>query len=281
MTERISLDLLNAAPAETFAGKLDGVFEHAPWVAAGAAAHRPFSTVAQLHGTLMQQVRTAPLQQQISFLNGHPELQSGSLPAGLTRESREEQAALGLASVDTLPALNEAYRARFGYPFIVCVRRHTAANVLRTLHVRLDSAPDAELGTALAEIGHITRLRLVQRVEGPGAPATDGTLSTHVLDTATGQPAAGLRLTLRQEDNEAVAWLTNDDGRTGQPLLSGGPLRQGQYELGFDAGAYFAARGVACFHTVVPVRFVVADAEAHYHVPLLLAPFGYSTYRGS
>lgn len=281
MTGRTTLDTLNAAPPGAFADALDGVFEHAPWVAAAAAAHRPFATLARLHEALMQAVRDAGPSEQLAFLNGHPELRPGALAADLTPESRAEQGSVGLAEAAGLTALNDAYRARFGFPFIVCVRRQTAANVLRVLRSRLEGARDAELDAALTEVVHITRLRLVQRVDGPGAPATDGRLSTHVLDVAAGRPGAGMGVTLLQEEREVGAWVTGSDGRTEAPLLSGGPLRQGHYELRFDAGAYFAGRDVACFYTVIPVRFVVAEAEGHYHVPLLVAPFGYSTYRGS
>ena len=276
-----SLDALNALPPKAFAERLDGVFEHAPWVAAAAAAHRPFATLAHLHGTLMQAVRDAGPARQTAFLNGHPELQAGALPDGLTAESRAEQAGAGLAGAAGLAASNQAYRARFGFPFIVCVRRHTAANVLRVLEARLAGSLEAEMQAALAEVSHITRLRLSQRVDGPGAAPAEGRLSTHVLDTAAGRPGAGMHVALLQEGTAIGAWVTDGDGRVAGPLLPSGPLRQGHYELRFDAGAYFAGRGVACFHAVIPVAFVVAEAEAHYHVPLLLAPFGYSTYRGS
>lgn len=281
MDERTNLDTLNTLPPDDFAEALDGVFEHALWVAKEVAARRPFTTVSALHDALMQQVRDASPAQRLQFLNGHPELQPGALPDGLTAESRSEQAGVGLAGAMDLPALNQAYRQRFGFPFIVCVRRQTAANVLRLLQVRLAGPVAQEEGTALAEVGHITRLRLVQRVSGPGQPGTEGRLSTHVLDTARGQPGAGIVVTLLQEDAAVGTWVMNADGRTDAPLLSGGPLREGQYELRFGAGDYFAAQGMACLHTDIPVRFVVAEAEGHYHVPLLLAPFGYSTYRGS
>lgn len=116
-----------------------------------------------------------------------------------------------------------------------------------------------------------------------------GRLTTHVLDTARGRPAAGLRIQLwrlqgaaRQPLAEAV---TNADGRTDAPLLAGAAFAPGVYELEFHAGAYLRATGQASeappFLDIVPVRFGVAEAGAHLHVPLLLAAHGYSTYRGS
>lgn len=114
-----------------------------------------------------------------------------------------------------------------------------------------------------------------------------GRLTTHVLDTATGRPAAGLEIELLRVENGAArplgATRTNADGRCDAPLLDGGDFAAGAYELRFHAGAYFRsmAPDVQPFYDVIPIPFVVADASQHYHVPLLLAPFGYSTYRGS
>ncbi len=116
-----------------------------------------------------------------------------------------------------------------------------------------------------------------------------GRLTTHVLDTAAGHPASGLHIRLYRLDGDtrtAVAEVvTNSDGRADQPLLEGEAMQIGQYELVFAAGAYLAAQGVDTaagqFLSDVPVRFHIADAGAHYHVPLLLSPYGYTTYRGS
>lgn len=106
------------------------------------------------------------------------------------------------------------------------------------------------------------------------------TLSTHVLDTARGQPAAGMKIELwsraRSELLKTVA--TNSDGRTDAPLLSGEEMLAGEYELLFFVGEYF---GEAKFLDRVPVRFTITDAKAKYHVPLLVSPWSYSTYRGS
>lgn len=117
----------------------------------------------------------------------------------------------------------------------------------------------------------------------------DGKLTTHVLDTARGKPAAGVRITLYRitgEAREQIAdTVTNDDGRTDTPMLAGSALVAGVYELMFGAGAYLRASGQAgegvLFLDQIPIRFGVSDAAAHYHVPLLISPFAYSTYRGS
>ncbi|MEM9973426.1 MAG: hydroxyisourate hydrolase [Pseudomonadota bacterium] len=115
-----------------------------------------------------------------------------------------------------------------------------------------------------------------------------GFLTTHVLDTARGIPAAALEIVLyRIEEGarrEVARMVTNADGRTEAPILPEDSFRPGQYELEFHAGAYLDAAGVPPeaprFLDIVPIRFGMSEA-AHYHVPLLLSPFGYSTYRGS
>ena len=108
-----------------------------------------------------------------------------------------------------------------------------------------------------------------------------GRLTTHVLDTARGRPAAGIPIELARLDGERREVLrslsTNADGRTDEPLLDGGELSAGTYELTFSVGGHFGEG----FLDRVPVRFTIADADAHYHVPLLVSPWSYSTYRGS
>ena len=120
-----------------------------------------------------------------------------------------------------------------------------------------------------------------------------GRLSTHVLDTARGKPAAGVKITLYRlsgmSHKKLKEVVTNADGRTDAPLLTGDELTAGSYELVFAAGAYLRATGQAggqagegtLFLDEIPIRFGVPDAGQHYHVPLLISPFAYSTYRGS
>jgi len=122
---------------------------------------------------------------------------------------------------------------------------------------------------------------------------SEGRITTHVLDTSKGVPAAGVRIELytlkrdgEQESKTKVAEsVTNADGRLDTPLLDGGKLEQAIYELQFHVESYYAQRSLEelgqALWTIVPIRFAVSDASSHYHIPLLIAPGGYSTYRGS
>ncbi len=115
-----------------------------------------------------------------------------------------------------------------------------------------------------------------------------GRLTTHVLDLVHGCPGKNIQITLYRLDDQRAAVCTcstNDDGRVDSPLMEAGSMSAGTYELVFQAGAYFQSMGVECdgqpFLDEVVIRFGIANADEHYHVPLLLSRYGYSTYRGS
>jgi 5-hydroxyisourate hydrolase len=116
-----------------------------------------------------------------------------------------------------------------------------------------------------------------------------GQLTTHVLDVALGKPAASMRIDLYAVSGDSVSFIltvsTNSDGRCDAPLLAGDAMKSGEYELRFHAGDYLkqskAVTSRTAFLNLIPIRFGISDPGAHYHVPLLLAPYGYSTYRGS
>jgi 5-hydroxyisourate hydrolase len=125
--------------------------------------------------------------------------------------------------------------------------------------------------------------------ESPHRPKTSGKLSTHVLDISRGRPAAGVEVSLWRQSGaewtQVTTTITNADGRTDAPLLSGNALTAGIYELRFQVGTYFQKVGIEsgsiAFLNEIPIRFGVSDPTASYHIPLLVTPFGYSTYRGS
>ena len=289
------LEDLNRMPAAAFAAAIGDTFEHAPWVAEAAAAKRPFATVTALHEAMMGAVRAAPRPQQLAFLNGHPDLAGKAARAGtVTADSASEQASVGLDTLsdedfDRFHRLNDAYRTRFGIPFMICVRRHTRDSILSQFESRLANDAAGELAAALREVFYITRLRIAARVTGEGKPRVDGRLSTHVLDTHAGRPAVGVAVELYELAGERAHRIasatTNADGRTDSPLIAGRPLLIGRYELRFAIGNHYRSRGIESgdppYLDIVPLRFSIAEPEGHYHVPLLCTPWSYSTYRGS
>ncbi|EDP66612.1 hypothetical protein BAL199_16163 [alpha proteobacterium BAL199] len=294
--EPIALDILNRVDDTSFTVAMNGVFEHAPWVVEAAAGHRPFASLADLYTTLTGIVRDAPLEQRLTLVRGHPDLAGKAARAGdLTSDSTAEQASAGLdrlsdAEYAEFHRLNDAYHAKFGFPFIVCVRRHGKESILANFARRLENTPQAELDTALAEVLRIGALRLDQRVTAADRLSVHGRLSTHILDTHRGRPAEGVAIELFELTGGdsirlVVRAVTNADGRTDAPLIAGRPLPTARYELRFHLGAYFAGLHVPLadppFLDVVPVRFAIAEPEGHYHVPLLATPWSYSTYRGS
>jgi len=292
----VSLETLNAADRAAFAAMLGDVMELAPWVAEQAYAARPFASVAALYQSMTDAVRKSGDAPQRALIEGHPDLAGKAAREGkLTADSTAEQAGAGLDRLTeeefaAFHRLNDAYRKKFGMPFIVCVRRHGKGSILREFERRLKNDAAAERETALGEIFRIAALRLDQRVSGPDKLKVHGHLSTHVLDVHGGHPAQGVAIELCEigaggSVRSLQRTVTNADGRTDKPLFGGTPVPIATYELRFAAGDYFARRHVPAsdppFLGIVPVRFSVAEPEGKYHVPLLVSPWSYSTYRGS
>jgi 2-oxo-4-hydroxy-4-carboxy-5-ureidoimidazoline decarboxylase len=291
----VTLEQLNRIDRAGFVRALGAIYEHSPWVAERAFDRRPYASLADLVAALAGAVAGASDEEKIALVQSHPDLAGRAARAGqLTAASRAEQGALGLDRLSDeefarFQALNESYAKKFGFPFVICVRRQTRDAILDAFERRLKNDSATELRTALDEIDFIARLRIPDVVQGPGMVKLDGRLSTHVLDTHGGRPASGVRIELFEAGRSAYSLLaeavTNADGRTDAPLLAGGPLRIGRYELRFHIGEYFARNGAKlpepAFLDVVPVRFAIGEAEGHYHVPLLVTPWSYSTYRGS
>ena len=291
-----TLAALNALSDADFTAALADIYEHSPWVAQAVSARRPFTTLADLHAAMTEAVRAAPYDKQQALVKAHPDLAGKAARAGaLTADSTDEQASVGLdrltdAEYARFHELNDAYQAKFGIPFIVCVRRHTKDSILRQFERRIAHGAADEFDTALAEIFRIAALRLDGRVTAPDKLPVTGRLSTHVLDNHAGTPAEGIALELRElsaaaADRVLLRAVTNKDGRTDIPLIGGRPLPIGTYELRFAVAAYYSARGVPQadppFLDTVPIRFAIAEPEGHYHVPLAMTPWSYSTYRGS
>jgi len=191
--------------------------------------------------------------------------------------------------------LNGKYKARFQFPFILAVRNASKYTVLSALEGRVDSSIEEEISCALFQVDKIAWMRLLTLVDcAEGSNGHGGFLTCHVLDTANGCPASGMRIDLYQYDDGPEkqrilleSFITNSDGRLSKgPALSGTAFRHGQYEWIFYVGDYFAKFSSSRisgtpFLDVIPLRFGLDDPTEHYHVPLLVSPWSYSTYRGS
>lgn len=305
----ISAAELGALSVGDFVEKVGGIYENSPWVAERAHAIGPFQTLTGCHKAMAKVVAAASDEEKFALLCAHPDLAGrAAIDGEVTDESAEEQARAGLNrltadEMSELTALNTRYRERFGHPFILAVRNATKHTVFSSLAARVDRQPSAERDECLRQVDKIAWMRLLTlAAHAPGS----GKLTCHVLDTAQGCPAAGMRITLHRitqlapkEGGSATpsrelvgAFVTNADGRLDSPALQGEAFTAGVYEWTFFCGDYFAAQclsggggggGVAGtpFLDVVPIRFGVDNPEAHYHVPLLASPWAMSTYRGS
>jgi len=289
------LDELNAANKADFVTALGAIYEHSPWVAEAVANKRPFAALAALNDAMRAVVIAADASRVLALLNAHPDLAGKAARAGaMTADSKAEQGSAGLARLserefEEFHRLNESYHKKFGFPFIICVRRHGKESIFRQFERRLGNTIAAERDAALLEIFRIAALRLDQHVSAPDKLAVHGRLTTHALDTHAGIPAADVVVELCElsgaENVLITAGVTDASGRTDEPLIGGRPLPIARYELRFMIGDYFARRGVVRadppFLDVVPIRFAIAEPEGHYHVPLTVTPWSYATYRGS
>ncbi|GAB4439045.1 MAG: 2-oxo-4-hydroxy-4-carboxy-5-ureidoimidazoline decarboxylase [Chloroflexi bacterium OHK40] len=170
MPEPTSLTQLNALGRDAFVATVGHVFERSPWVAEAAWERRPFASLAALHAAMVAAVDAAGEERQLALIRAHPDLAGRVALAGeLTAESAHEQAAAGLTALSAeelarFTAANEAYRARFGFPFVICAREHQKEAILAAFHRRLANSRDAEIRTALEEIARIAWLRLLDVV---------------------------------------------------------------------------------------------------------------------
>src|SRR6202045_2653517 len=295
MSQR-KLSDLNACSNSDFVTALANIFEYSPWIAEQAAAARPFAGIGALFAAMKAAVDRAPSELRVALIKAHPDLANKTQrAAGLTAESSAEQNSVGLdrlsdAEYDAFARVNNAYRSKFGFPYIVCVRRHTRDSILRDFERRLPNDAKTEMQTSIEEICRIAALRLDLLVVGDDRLQVHGRLSTHVLDTHGGRPAAGIAVELVElselgSSRVVTRTITNADGRTDQPLIGGRPVPIGRYELTFSVGKYFGERHVPMsdppFLDKIPLRFSVSEPEGHLHVPLLVTPWSYATYRGS
>jgi 5-hydroxyisourate hydrolase/2-oxo-4-hydroxy-4-carboxy-5-ureidoimidazoline decarboxylase len=216
----------------------------------------------------------------------HPQI--GDKSSLQQRFAGKEQAGVVAASdkvIDELASANAIYFQKFGFIFIVCASGKPAHEILLLMQQRLKNSRDEEIRIAMGEQHKITLLRFQKLFSYENFQFLRmSQLTTHVLDTSLGRPGKNIPVKLLQQDPggwKAIAQgITNDDGRISDLLPPETCLPTGTYKLVFDTGAYFASVSVKGFYPEVEIQFMVTD-QSHYHVPLLISPFGYSTYRGS
>ena len=161
-----TIHALNALSPHGFRDVLAGIFERSPWVAEAVAPARPFADLAVLHAAMVAAVAKAPQADRLALLRAHPDLAGKEAQDGaLTEDSSKEQKSAGLdrlsrAEMETISRNNDAYKTRFGFPFIICVRNHDKAGIFASFEKRLNNPAEAEFETALQEVYEIARLRL-------------------------------------------------------------------------------------------------------------------------
>ena len=213
-------------PVADFVAAVGGVYENSPWIAEQAHAAGPYNSLAALAAGMKKIVQDSGTDAQKALLCAHPDLAGKAAIAGeLTAESTEEQASAGLSSLTpeemaSFVQQNDAYKAKFGFPFVLAVRNARKGTILGAFKTRLPNSASAELAEGISQVHKIAWMRLRTLVQ----PNPTGFLTCHVLDTARGCPAAGMPVTLYRIDDATGAkqligrYVTNDDGRTGSVL---------------------------------------------------------------
>ena len=321
MTTKIKLnDLLSLNEAE-FVAQIGGIYEKSPWIVTefyndnlshllapdiAIATKERITNVRMLFEEIKLHIKKGGVDGKLKLLRSHPDLclKLDAVP-DVTNESREEQGRSGLSTLTSTERikfheLNNAYKTKFNFPFILAVRNASKYTVLSALEGRVLSATsiEEEITCALHQVDKIAWMRLLTLVDhSDGQDGHGGFLTCHVLDTANGCPAGGMRIELYKlfdnDEKEGMnkllleTFITNSDGRLPHgPALKGSAFDIGKYEWLFYVGDYFAKYPTSRltgtpFLDVVPLRFGLDDPTEHYHVPLLVSPWSYSTYRGS
>jgi hydroxyisourate hydrolase len=259
----------NDATAPDAAATAAGWADVPAWVDTLVAA-RPFGSVSALIDRATAAAGAWGATELDGALAQHPRIGERAVDASSAREQSSMRSAAGDVA-EAIAAGNAEYERRFGRVFLVRAAGRTPEELLAELQRRLGNDVETETDEAAAALADIA----VHRIRATFAVPH---LTTHVLDATRGTPAAGIDLVLTTVDGDVIAAGTTDtDGRA---ALGPDVLPRGDLQLRFDTGAYHRAVGVPAFHPFVVVAFTVSGT-AHLHVPLLLSPFAYSTYRGS
>ena len=216
----------------------------------------------------------------------HPKI--GDVKSLTEKFAGKEQAGVAVASQSVIEALAQAnadYEAQNGFIFIVCATGKSAEEMLQILTDRLQNTPEEEVRIAMGEQQKISIIRFKKLLsEGDFSFLKVSQITTHVLDTSVGLPGKSISIRLQAKRNgkwQTIAQgITNADGRIPDLLPPDSNLKPDTYKMVFDTGSYYARQNLKTFYPEVEIQFTTFD-ETHYHVPLLVNPFGYSTYRGS
>ncbi len=292
MDKIITLEEFNAVTPAVAEEILYGCCASNRWVKAVSAGRPYTSETALFEKAVLGWMETCGETDYLEAFAGHPRI--GDLKslekkfAATAGWAGKEQSGVHHAHAVTLEKLakaNEAYENRFGFIFIVSATGKTAEEMLAILEERLRHSRQEEIGVAAAEQFKITLIRLQKaiRLEHP-VWKTPGRITTHILDTSAGNPAAGVVISLQKPSGAGwqtiATGITNQDGRIPDLLAPGHQLPPAEYRMIFRTGPYFRSKNLRTFYPQVEIQFNIFD-ESHYHIPLLINPFGYTTYRGS
>lgn len=279
----MDLESFNAAPVAE-ARDILAACADVPWWIERVLDGRPFASVDNLHGralTLAEEWNGADV---AAALAHHPRIGSAGNTGGSGEQfSAEEQSGVGAQQRDAWAEANRRYEEKFDQIFLIRAAGRSSAEMLAALEKRLDNDPATEASVRCTQLRQIMLLRLqrsVTRKEETLRPVERSFVTTHVLDTTHGCPAAGVAVELCEADGRELARATtDDDGR----IATLGPtsLVPGRYRLTFDLATYWAGHNTDAFYPKVELTFTVSQGQAHYHVPLLISPWSISSYRGS
>ena len=252
--------------------------------AKSVVSQRPFASKSALFNAASSIWQNLTSQDYLEAFSAHPQIGDLSALRDKFSSANKEQGQVAHAKEQVLEALHESnreYLEKFGFIFIVFATGKSADEMLGILKSRMNNSRDQEIFNAATEQQKITELRLSKMLE-ENIPMNKASITTHILDLDRGNPASDMRVQLiSPTSNEIAATATSDnDGRI---VLwdNDVELVEGTWKLIFITGEWFEQQDKKTFYPEVELSFIVTDVSEHYHVPLLLSAFGYSTYRGS
>jgi 5-hydroxyisourate hydrolase/2-oxo-4-hydroxy-4-carboxy-5-ureidoimidazoline decarboxylase len=282
----MNLLAFNTLPEETAKKELFACCGSEKWTSA-MMGHFPFASEKQLVDLSSQiwydQCGEADWKE--SFTH-HPKI--GDVKSLTEKFAGKEQAGVAAAASETIESLAKAntdYETKNGFIFIVCATGKSATEMLALLNDRLQNTAEEELHIAMGEQQKISIIRFKKMLpDGDFSFLKVSQITTHVLDTSTGIPGKDISIRLQALQNniwQTIAQgITNNDGRIPDLLPQNKNLKPATYKMVFDTGKYYSEQKTKTFYPKVEIIFSTFD-DTHYHVPLLVNPFGYSTYRGS